>query len=65
MDNARSDGPQLITRRGKAHVVVVSARDYEQLKPEKPSFGEFLLSGPNMDGLDLERSKDTGREVEF
>jgi len=65
MDIARSDGPQMITRRGKAHVVVISAGEYEKLKPKKLSFGEFLLSGPNMDDLDLERSRDTGREVDF
>ena len=65
MDNARTHGPQFITRRGKAHVVVLSALEYEQIKPKKLSFGEFLLTGPNMDDLDLERSTDTGREADF
>ena len=65
MDGARADGLQLIIRRGRAHGVVLSASDYEELKPKKLSLGGFLLSGPKSDHLEFERSTGTGREIDL
>jgi hypothetical protein len=35
------------------------------MRRNKPDFIEFLLSIPKVDDLDLERSKDVGREVDL
>jgi antitoxin Phd len=66
---ARSEGPQLITRRGKECVVMISDEQYERLvgKAHQPKnllqfFRESPLVGVD---LDLERDKDEGREIEL
>ena len=51
-----SEGPQTITRRKDA-VVVVSAARYAELTGQRPSFKDFLLGGPSLEGLDLEREE--------
>jgi prevent-host-death family protein len=51
---ALSQGPQTITRRKDA-VVVISAAAYEELVGKRRSFEEFLLEGPSFEGLDLDR----------
>lgn len=64
---AMTEGPQRVRRRGDI-VVVVSEAEYERLtgtpKP-KMTLGEYLLSGPSLEGLDLSRDKSPGREVDF
>lgn len=65
IEKARSEGPQTITRHGKPSAVVVSMEEYESMRRNKPNFIEFLLSIPKFDELDLERSKDVGREVDL
>lgn len=62
---AMTEGPQRVRRRGET-VVVLSEAEYERLagKP-KMSLGEYLLNGPSLEGLDLERDKSPGREVDF
>ena len=67
---AREEGPQAILRDGKREAVVLSVATYEALKPApRMPFAEFLLSGPAWpdDVVDAinERSRDTGRIVEF
>ena len=63
IDRALSEGPQTIHREDKA-VVVVDAADYAKLV-RRPSFKEHLLNGPSLEGLDLERDKSPGRDVDF
>lgn len=75
IDRAITEGPQTITRHGKARAVLISMEEYRAMTDgkeppaEKPkmTFKEFLLSGPKFDDLDLylERSKDTGREIDL
>ncbi len=45
---AISEGPQIVTRRGKAVAVVVSVDEYEKLtgEGEQESLGKFLLNSP-------------------
>ena len=50
---ALSEGPQTITRRKDA-VVVISAAEYEELTGKRQSFKDFLMSGPSFEGLDLD-----------
>lgn len=46
---------QVVTRRGEAVVVVVAAEEYRRMKGETPGFKEFLMSGPDMGELEIER----------
>jgi prevent-host-death family protein len=66
---ARSEGPQLITRRDKEGVVMISDEQYQRLvgKAHQPKnllqfFRESPLVGVE---LDFERDKDEGRDVEL
>jgi hypothetical protein len=63
IDKALSEGPQTILLEGEA-VVVVKAEDYSRLVP-RPSFKAYLLNGPSLEGLDLERDKSLPRDVDF
>ena len=66
VDDALKKGPQFVTRRGKKAVVVVSAKEYEALTSNRPSFKDFLLGCPKIGkALDLERQKDRPRNIEF
>jgi prevent-host-death family protein len=59
---ALTNGPQRIHRRGQV-VVVVAEAEYEQLTGAKPDFKTFLLSGPDLTGVDLTRDTSPLREV--
>lgn len=62
---ALTEGPQYVSRRGE-RVVVVSAAEWEKATGKKKmSLGEYLLSGPSLEGLDLTRDKSTMRPVDF
>ena len=65
---ALSHGPQWVTRNGRDTVVVLSAREYERLAAPKTSLVEFLRRSPLAEvlaegELDLERSREPGRDV--
>jgi prevent-host-death family protein len=60
------EGPQLVTRHGKEVVVVVLAEEFRRTSGAKSDFKEFLLSGPDLSMLDLERPpNDFPREVDL
>jgi len=64
--HARADGPQRVSVRGRDAVVIVSAEEFDRLaspEPRKPLV-EFMES-LHLDGLDLARESDTGREIEL
>lgn len=66
---ARTKGPQRITRQGREGVVMVAEETYEQLatKSRQPrSLVQFFRESPlaGVD-LDLERSRDPGREIDL
>lgn len=70
VDAARTEGPQIVTKRGQPAVVVVAAEEFDRLKAiaDKPrmNFVEFLLSGPKSDvELPIDRSEFKLRDVEF
>jgi prevent-host-death family protein len=62
---ALADGPQAITRHGEEVVVMVSAEDYRSLTDDKPDLKAFLLSGPDLSVLDLDRQREMPRDVEL
>lgn len=61
---ALSEGPQTITRRKDA-VVVISAEEYAELTGKRQGFKNFLMSGPSLEGLDLNRDKTPMRDTEL
>ena len=64
--HAREDGPQRVTVRGHDAVVVMSVEEFDRLAPAKPQapFVAFMES-LHLDGLDLERELDRGRDIEL
>lgn len=65
---ARSDGPQLVTKRGKDAVMVISVEELERLQtptPPKTPFIAFMesLHVPGLN-LDIPRERDLGRELD-
>jgi antitoxin Phd len=65
----RTEGPQLITRQGKDGVVMVPVEQFDQLviRSRQPkSLVQFFRESPLVGiELDLERDKDTGRDIEL
>ena len=66
---ARTEGPQRITRQGKEGVVMISEEQYDRLtaKSRQPkSIVQFFRESPLVGiELNLERDKDTGRDIEL
>lgn len=58
---ALTEGPQWVTRHGRRVVVVVAADEFEGGRGGR--FKEFLLSGPEMEPLEIERSSAPAPEV--
>src|SRR5271156_5747042 len=66
---ARTQGPQRITRQGKEGVVMISDEQYYRLtvKSHQPkSIVQFFRESPLVGvDLDLERDRDSGRDIEL
>lgn len=66
---ASSEGPQTVTLRGEPAAVVLSIKDYNNLRADKPSFIDHLMAGPVWDDELVEeinkRSKSPSRANEF
>jgi len=65
IEEAHSKGPQFITRHGTERAVVLSIADYRALTAHKPDLKEYLLGGPKVDGFEIERDRDLGREIDL
>ena len=61
------EGPQVVTKHGEEVVVVVSVEEFRRMSrnDEKMDFKEFLLSGPDLSVLDLERPEELPRDIEL
>lgn len=59
---ALSEGPQRITRRKDA-VVVMSEEYYETLTGQRAGLKDYLLASPAFDGVDLTRDNSPMRDV--
>lgn len=62
---AATDGPQLVTIRGKEAAVILAPEAYKQLLPKAKGHQPLVrfLQGLGLSELDLERERDTGREI--
>lgn len=59
-------GPQIITRRGKETAVVVSYEEWMRLSRRRGRLIDVLRRAPRVPGgLDVKRSRDTGRKVDL
>lgn len=62
VDNAVNQGPQTITRHGKATAVVLSVDDYRKIRAGKRSLSQFFAHSPlRGQKINLSRSRDAGR----
>lgn len=59
---ALKEGPQTITRRGD-ELVLISKEQYLRETGRRESFLDFLMDGPSLEGVDLDRSGEPMREV--
>ncbi len=64
VEQALHDGPQIVTRRGKEVVVVLSTEEWQTLRGDRPSLKQALRAAP-LGGLDLTRDPDVGRDIEL
>ena len=62
---ARTEGPQRVTVRGRGVVVVIAAEELERLLPSALDAMPFVtfMESLAVDGLDLARARDVGRDV--
>jgi antitoxin Phd len=62
---AQADGPQVVTRHGEEIAVVIDIAFYRRLKGETTEFKDYLRSGPAFDDLDLTRTAELPRSVDW
>ena len=64
---ACAEGPQRVTVRGRDAVVVIAADELQRLLPPASDAVPFVafMESLSLDGLDLTRARDTGRDVAF
>jgi prevent-host-death family protein len=59
---ALTSGPQIVTRHGRATVVVVAAEEFGRLK-RRSSFKDFLRAAPDLSRLEIRRDRRPTRRV--
>ena len=66
VNQALSEGPQVITRHGKDTAVVLSVEDFQQLAKPRGTLAKFFRTSPLVSAkLDLGRAADTGRGIDL
>jgi prevent-host-death family protein len=66
VEDALREGPQIITRRGTDTAVVVSFEEWSRLSRSRGRLIDVLRKAPRVaGGLDIARSRDTGRDVDL
>ena len=65
INRALADGPQMITRKGREAVVVVSAEEWHRKTERKGNLAEFFAASPlRGSGPKVKRSRDRPREID-
>jgi prevent-host-death family protein len=62
---ALSAGPQIVTRHGEEIAVVIDIAEFHRLRGDVADFKDFLRAGPDFDDLDLTRSRELPRELDW
>ena len=66
VDKAISQGPQVVTRRGKEVAVILSRDEYKRLRKTEVSIVDFFRSSPLVGvDLDLEQDKTLPRDIQL
>lgn len=66
IEQAQSEGPQAITRRGRKAVMVVSSEEWERKNKRVGNLAEFFANSPLPgSGLVIERLEEKPRELEL
>lgn len=67
VNEARSDGAQIVTRHGKEVAVVLGIEEYRRLRGEGDAddFKRLLLEGPRFDDLEITRSTEPSRVIDL
>jgi len=65
IEQAYANGPQVITRHGSERAVVISIDEYRALTAHKPDLKSYLLGGPKVDDLVIDRDQSLGRTIDF
>jgi prevent-host-death family protein len=66
LDRAESEGPQTVTRNGRAAAIIVAPEEWERKTKRIGNLAEFLASSPlRGSGLRIERRKDRPRKVDL
>ena len=60
---ALESGPQVVTRHGRAAVVVVAAGEFEALTGTRVDFKDFLRQAPDLKRLKISRDRRPARRV--
>jgi len=63
IEEANTNGPQIITRHGSERAVVLSIAEYRALTAHRSDLRAYLLGGPKVDRFEVTRDRDMGREV--
>lgn len=64
VERTLKEGPQTVTRHGKAVAVILPAEQYRLLRTGGRSLKALLASAP-LEGVKIRRSRDTGRAIDF
>jgi prevent-host-death family protein len=64
IERTLKEGPQTVTRHGKPVAVLVPINQYRRLRSGGKDFKALLASAP-LAGVEIRRSRDTGRTVDF
>jgi prevent-host-death family protein len=62
---AKVDGPQVVTRHGEEIAVVIDITEYHRLRGDVADFKDFLRSGPDFEDVELTRSRELPREIDW
>ena len=63
---AQAEGPQIITRNGRAAAIVVSFREWERKTKRSGNLAEFFAQSPLRESeLVVERLSETPRDLQF
>lgn len=64
---AGTAGPQVVTIRGREAAVILAPEDYQRLLPTGKDHQPLIafLQSLDWEGLEAERERDTGREIEL
>lgn len=66
IEQARSKGPQTITKHGRAAAVVVSTEEWERKSKRTGNLAEFFATSPlRHSGVKIKRRKDRPQKIEL